>query len=208
MTVSTTHNNIHHTFCESKLWDHGIEIFNVVTSVCMIYFPVKSILKHEKNRNYLPEEILIAVSTGSALYHYHNSFVTALFDEIGMLLFVLVLGNIAFTNKFIKSTNIVICICAVALKLGGMSSTHFSYVFAVYAVYIGVCGLLYEILSFDLVFKLLSIAIIRQITEDYCLHLPIVFSLLGHPAWHIFIAKYAVNVADQVSKYHIHMHKN
>jgi hypothetical protein len=198
---ATVHSEIHHTFCESKLWSHGIEILNVATSIGMIYFPIKSILKYEKNRNYLPEEVLISVSIGSALYHYHNNFITALFDEIGMLLFVVILGHIAFTNKFIKITNIALCTSAIILKLAGMSSVHFSYVFAVYAIYIGVCGMFYKIISFDLVFKLLAVALIRQITEDYCLHVPIFFSLLGHPIWHIFIAKYAVETADQINRH-------
>jgi len=208
VTVNTTHNNIHHEFCESNLWDHRIEILNVVTSVGMVYFPIQSILKHEKSRNYLPEEILIVVGIGSALYHYHNSFITALFDELGMLLFVATLGHMAFTNKFIRITNIAIFTCAVILKLGGMSSINFSLIFAIYAIYIGMCSVLNKIMSFGLALKLLTISLIRQITEDHCLSIPVFFSLLGHPIWHLFIAKFAVDIADQVNTHRLHTNKN
>lgn len=197
-TLFTTHNDIHHEFCESELWSHRIEILNILTSLYMINFPVKSILRRDAYRNYLPEEILIAVGFGSALFHYHNSFMTALFDELGMLLFTLALSNMAFTNKFIRVSSTIICTVVVVLKLCGMSSKQFSVAFAIYAVYVGVLGVLNHIISYKLALKLIAIAVIRQITEDYCLDMPLIISLLGHPLWHIFIAKFAVELADQI----------
>jgi TctA family transporter len=167
----------------------------------MIYFPVRSILQNDKNRNYLPEDILIAVGVGSALFHYHNSFITALFDELGMLLFTLTLSNLAFQNKFIRISSAIICAIVMILKLCGMSSKQFSVAFAIYAVYVGVLGVLNKIISYKLALKLIGIAVIRQITEDYCLDMPIIISLLGHPAWHIFIAKFAVELADHIYSY-------
>ena len=200
-TLFTTHTDVHHEFCESELWSHRIEILNILTSLCMIYFPVRSILQNDKNRNYLPEDILIAVGVGSALFHYHNSFITALFDELGMLLFTLTLSNLAFQNKFIRISSAIICAIVMILKLCGMSSKQFSVAFAIYAVYVGVLGVLNKIISYKLALKLIGIAVIRQITEDYCLDMPIIISLLGHPAWHIFIAKFAVELADHIYSY-------
>lgn len=201
-TLFYTDTDIHHEFCESELWHHRIEIFNVITSICMIYFPIQSILKREKNRNYLPEECLIAIGFGSALFHYHNTFLTSLFDEIFMLLFVCILGHKVFhTNYLIKYSNYFVCSVLIISKLCGLNSSIFPYLFSAYSIFYGTYAIYQGIIPKTLCVKLLLIVIFRQVIEDHCLAIPMIISLMGHPLWHILISKFAVEVADGVYKY-------
>lgn len=192
---------IHHEFCESELWHHRIEVLNVITSILMVYFPIVSIMKKNPNRNYLPEDIMIFVGIGSALFHYNNTFLTALFDEVSMLLFVCVLANKTFYNGHVRSLNILVCMSIMLMKLGGMSSVTFSHLFGMYAVGFSLYALYRGVFPLSLCVKMALIAIIRQVTEDYCLEIPIIFSLIGHPLWHILISKYAIESADYAHRY-------
>ena len=198
-TLFSSDVDLHHEFCESKLWEHRIEILNVITSLAMIYFPIKSYLKKQKNRDYLPEEILMFVSIGSALFHYNNTYLTALFDEIPMLIFLFVIINKAFpNNKTIGIINFVTFTVITLLKIGGMSSFMFSVLYATCSVFFGLYSTAYGAMSIQLAVKLILISGLRQFTEDYCLQIPLVIAALGHPMWHIFISKYSVELADEL----------
>ena len=198
-TLMSSDVDTHHEFCESKLWDHQVEILNVLTSLAMMYFPIKSYLTNQQNRNYLPEEILITVGIGSALFHYNNTYLTALFDEIPMLIFLFVVIRKAFPDdKLITIVNTVSFTVITLLKIGGMSSFMFSVMYATCSVFFGLYSTAHGTMSIQLVIKLILISGLRQFTEDYCMQIPFIFAVLGHPIWHMFISKYSVEIVDEL----------
>lgn len=209
LTLFSTDTAIHHEFCESYLWHHRIEILNVITSLMMLYFPIKSMMKNDKTRNYLPEEVLITVGIGSALFHYNKTFLTALFDEIPMLIFLLVTVRKTFPKTpSIRLLNTIVFITITTLKLCGMSSFMFSVLYATFAVLFGLLSVASGIMSLQLAVKLILISGFRQTVEDYCLYLPFIISLIGHPLWHILISKFSVELADEVHDKVIVLKKN
>lgn len=201
-TLFSVDTHIHHEFCESYLWEHRIEVLNVLSSLLMIYFPLKSMEKRQKDRNYIPELILIATATGSALFHYHKTYLTALFDEIPMILFVLTVISLMYLkNLLIMIFNMFFFFGILTSKLYGMNSHYFAGAFAFYSVIFGLKALYDGIVSKGTASGLIGIAIFRQIIEDHCLKLPIIVSLFGHPAWHIVISYFAVMLCDNIYEY-------
>jgi len=197
---------LYHQFCESKLWSNlnyhnNTEIFNVSSSLLMLYYPVKSILKKIKGRNYILEKVLILTSVGSALYHYKKTYFTSLFDELPMMIYAGLVVHMASKDIHVQNLNLSTSIIIILLKIFHISSVLFVVFFTLHTAISGLYLVSKRVFSLKILLKFFLIASIRQFTEDMCEYLPLFIAFIGHPLWHIFASKYSVELADELYNY-------